>query len=157
MTFALFTATGCGVGLVPVAPGTFGSLLGLPLAWGIAQLPVAALQVGVIAGIVAAGIPICTAAARQLGRAKDPGAIVLDEIAAMPVVFAGMAPGGLSSESIWVWVAGFALFRLFDILKPPPARQLERLPDGLGIMADDLAAAVFAWAGLKGLMYLGAV
>jgi phosphatidylglycerophosphatase A len=46
---------------------------------------------------------------------------------------------------------------LFDILKPPPARQLERLPDGLGIMADDLAAAVFAWAGLKGLMYLGAV
>ncbi|HVX11340.1 MAG TPA: phosphatidylglycerophosphatase A [Pirellulales bacterium] len=142
---ATFLATGFGVGLVPFAPGTFGALWGLPLAWGLEHLPIAA-QVAVIIALFGVGVPICTAAARHLGGRKDPGSIVLDEIASLPVVFLLLPLQG------WSWtvaVAGFALHRLFDISKPPPARQLERLPDGLGIMADDFAAAVYANLALR--------
>jgi phosphatidylglycerophosphatase A len=153
LSLAVLVATGGGVGFLPLVPGTFGTLLGLPLAYGVVQLPGIALQIGAVAAVIAASIPICTEAARQLGRAKDPSAIVLDEIAALPIVFAFISPERLSWQSPWLWLAGFVLFRLFDITKPPPARQLERLPDGLGIVADDLAAAVYACAALHLLVY----
>ena len=93
------------------------------------------LFVAMIAVICTASIPVCTRATRALGGKKDPGAIVLDEIASLPITFFLVE---MTSAS--VVVAGFALHRLFDITKPPPARQFERLPDGLGVMADDWAA-----------------
>lgn len=146
---AIFLATGCGVGFSPVAPGTVGALLGIPLAWGVAQLPGVALQGAVIVLVAIAGIPICTRAAAALGK-KDPGSIVLDEIASLPMTFF------LIPLSDWrVVVAGYLLHRLFDITKPPPARQLERLPDGLGIMADDWIAGLYSNLSLRLLIYLG--
>lgn len=146
-----FVATGFGVGLIPFAPGTFGALWGLPLAWALAWLPPAG-QAAVIIALFLASVPVCTAAARHLGAGKDPGAIVLDEIVSLPVVFF-MVP----AEN-WHWklaVTGFVLHRLFDITKPPPARQLERLPKGLGIMADDFAAAVYAGLSLHLVLWSG--
>lgn len=155
---AVFLATGFGLGFFPVAPGTVGALWGLPLAWGLEHLahrtslgaPYADLcQALAIVAICAAGVPVCTAAARRLGK-KDPGSIVLDEIASMPIAFY------LVPIANWkIAVAGFVLHRFFDVTKPPPARQLERLPAGLGIMADDWAAAVYANLALRALLWLG--
>lgn len=133
-------ATGFGLGLLPVAPGTFGSLAGLPLAWGAQQLPFWGQVVAAVCCFLV-GIPVCGRGARLFGL-KDPGAVVFDEIAAFPVVFLGTRFGFVTA------VLGFLLFRLFDVWKPWPARQLERLPGGLGIMADDFAAGVYAAAGL---------
>jgi phosphatidylglycerophosphatase A len=150
-TLLTFVATGFGVGLVRFAPGTFGTLWGLPLAWALAWLPPVAQAVAVVV-LFLASVPVCTAAARHLGGAKDPGAIVLDEIASLPVVFF-MLP-----VAKWNWslaLAGFVLHRVFDITKPPPARQLERLPSGLGIMADDFAAAVYANLTLRVVLWSG--
>lgn len=147
-TLAVALATGLGVGLIPWAPGTFGTLLGVPLAWAIGRLPSIGLQVAVIVAICVAGIPICTSAARRL-KAKDPGAIVLDEIASLPMTFF-LVP--LDATTI---VAGFLLHRIFDISKPPPARQLERLPEGLGIMADDWIAGIYSNVALRLLLWSG--
>lgn len=152
-SLATFVATGFAVGFVPFAPGTFGALWGLPLAWGLGHLPAAAEAVAIIL-IFMVGVPICTAAARHMGGLKDPGSIVLDEIASLPVVFF------LLPIEAWNWklaLAGFALHRLFDITKPPPARQLERLREGLGIMADDMAAAVYANLALRLLVWSEAI
>lgn len=157
---AVFVATGFGVGFFPIAPGTVGALWGLPLAWGLEKLvglaslipPYAAagLQAVAIVAICAAGIPICTAAAQRMGGLKDPGSIVFDEIASLPIVFY------LIPIANWkIAIAGFLLHRLFDVTKPPPARQLERLPAGLGIMADDWAAALYANLALRLIMATG--
>jgi len=132
----LLVATGFGLGLIPFAPGTWGSLLGLPLAWEIEQLPFWA-RIAMPLVLFAIGVPVCAAGARLL-RLKDPGPVVFDEIAASSVVFLG-APVNLKTA-----IAGFVLFRIFDITKPWPARQLERLPGGVGIMADDYAAGAYA-------------
>jgi phosphatidylglycerophosphatase A len=106
-------------------------------------------QLVVIAVIFAIGIPICTVACRQLG-VKDPGMVVYDEWAVMPLVFL-LVP----LESPWVWLAGFGLFRLFDISKPPPIKKLENLPEGLGVMVDDLMAAVYANIALQLVVRFG--
>ncbi|HQU42030.1 MAG TPA: phosphatidylglycerophosphatase A [Pirellulales bacterium] len=139
----MICATGLGVGFFPFAPGTVGALWGLPLTWGL-QHVLPAIQAVSIVAICLAGIPICTRAARYMGGLKDPGSIVLDEIASLPIVFF------LIDMNNWrIAIAGFVLHRIFDITKPPPARQLERLPEGLGIMADDCAAAVYANLALR--------
>jgi phosphatidylglycerophosphatase A len=92
-----------------------------------------------------------TSANRALGSEKDHQAIVWDEIASLPIVFL------LVSMANWqIAVAGFALHRLFDISKPPPAKQLERLPEGWGVMADDLMAAIYAGVLLWGLAWFDA-
>jgi len=145
-------ATAGGVGRVPFAPGTFGAMLGLPLslatgagaaaiAGRLAAGPWAALTVeaAIVVAICAVGVPICTRAARLMGR-KDPGAIVLDEVASMPLALLVVPAEARSPELLAV---AFVLLRIFDIAKPFPCRQLEGLPAGLGIMADDWAAA--AW------------
>ena len=132
----LLLATGFGLGYLPFAPGAFGSLAGLPLALGLHFLPLwGQLVAAVVCFLV--GIPICTAGARLLGS-KDPGAVVFDEIAAFAVLFLGT---GLNLVTLAV---GFVLFRVLDVTKPWPARRLELLPGGLGIMADDFAAALYA-------------
>ena len=144
---AVWLATGFWIGFIPFAPGTWGTLWGIPLAWGVSQLPNLWMQAAVIAAVCGAGIPICTIAARRLGGRKDPGAIVLDEIASLPITFL-MAP----LEPV-VIVAGFLLHRFFDILKPQPARALERLPDGFGIMADDWIAGIYSNLALHLLLW----
>jgi phosphatidylglycerophosphatase A len=108
------------------------------------------VQLAVLVVICLLGIPLCTRAARDLGGKKDPGAIVWDEIVSMPITFL-LVP--MTSPA--VVIVGFLLNRVFDISKPPPARQLERLPDGLGIMADDLAAGVYSCGVLHLLLALG--
>jgi phosphatidylglycerophosphatase A len=144
-------ATGLGAGLSPVAPGTVGALWGLPLAWALGHIPGFGLRAMAIGALGVLGVPICTAAARRLGGDKDPGAIVLDEITSLPITFL-LVP----LDNWWIALAGFGLHRLFDILKPPPARQLEGLPEGLGIMADDWMAAVYSCLALYLLRYAGA-
>jgi phosphatidylglycerophosphatase A len=130
-------ALGFGTGLSPVAPGTCGTLLALPLAFALAGLPTPA-AVAAVAIFVLGGIWICGESARRLGCHDHPG-IVWDEIAAFAALALVLPPG-----PYWLLV-GFVLFRLFDIVKPWPIRELDhRLGGGLGIMLDDLAAAIFA-------------
>jgi len=140
---AVTLGTGLGIGFAPFAPGTFGSLWGPVLVWGVQQagLPVAAV-LGIAVVFIAAGISICTAASAALGK-HDPGEVVYDEIAAFWIVF---LPHIIFCRPIgWLaMIGGFAFFRVFDIAKPWPVNRLEKLPDGLGIMADDLAAGVYA-------------
>ena len=134
-----FLALGFGAGLAPVAPGTAGTLVGVALD-PVLRLLDFELRLAVVVAMAVAGVWICGASARRLGVHDHP-AIVWDEIvgylALMLVVPAG-----------WPWaLAGFAAFRLFDIWKPWPIRQLDHaVPGGLGIMLDDLVAA--AWGAL---------
>jgi len=143
----LILATGLGIGFVPVMPGTFGTLLGLPLAWGLDRSgwPLA-VQIAAIVAIFLAGIPLCDRAARLFDK-KDPGSVVFDEIAAVPIVFL------LERMTFSTAILGFIWFRIFDIAKPWPVRRLERFPGGLGIMIDDVMAAIYAglalWLTLK--------
>jgi phosphatidylglycerophosphatase A len=136
---AIALATCFGVGYVPVAPGTFGSLAGLAL-WLILPTP-ATLAAGIVitflVGAWASGV------AEQHFGASDPGPAVIDEVMGMLATMF-MNPGGWVSAS-----AGFFLFRLFDVIKPYPANRLERLPGGIGIMADDLMAAIYANLALR--------
>ena len=134
--------TGLGIGFAPFAPGTFGSLLGPPLVWGVQQTELHLVAVlGIIVVFIVAGIPICAAASAALGK-HDPGQVVYDEIAAFWIVF---LPHIVLQKPIgWLAaIAGFAIFRVFDIAKPWPVNRLEKLPGGLGIMADDLAAGAY--------------
>ena len=119
------------------------------MAWAISQIGDWRAEALLIGTICLVGVPVCTAAARALGGAKDPGSIVLDEIASVPITFF-MVP----IDSLWIVVVGFALHRLFDVTKPPPIRHLERLPGGLGIMADDWLAGVYSCAVLHLLVVL---
>jgi len=150
---AVWLATGLGMGLVTPAPGTVGGLWGLLLVAAITALPQLADQAMVVAVLVLAAAPVCGTAARALGSRGDPGAVVLDEIVVLPIVFLGVP--GITWQ---VLLAGYLLFRLFDVWKPGLVRELEKLPDGWGIVADDAGAAVLAWAALRGLLWLdGAV
>jgi phosphatidylglycerophosphatase A len=118
--------------------------MGLPLSWAIALLPNLTWQVLAIVALNLAGVPLATAAGRALGGEKDNQAIIWDEIASMPIVFLFVP-----LSHWWIGLIGFGLHRAFDITKPPPARQLELLPNGLGVMADDWAAAIYAGIVLK--------
>jgi phosphatidylglycerophosphatase A len=147
---AVFLMTGFGICRVVPAPGTIGTaLFGMPFAWAVGQLPGIGWQVAAITLAFLVGVPLATAANRALGAEKDHQAIVWDEIASMPVVFL------LVPMINWrVALAGFVLHRIFDISKVPPSAQLERLPEGLGVMADDLMAAIYAGAALALLNWL---
>lgn len=151
----LWIAQGFGVGRIPVAPGTFGSVVGvlwfaMLLATGNPWL----FSIGMIAGI-GLSVSLCGLAEEILGQ-KDPGCVVLDEIAAMPVCFlvwVGIlytrngslpTPEYFFSPSNWLGtVAVFAAFRLFDVAKPWPVRQSQSLPGGWGVTVDDVLAAVY--------------
>ncbi len=131
-------AFGFGAGLVPRAPGTAGSVVGLVLVWWLLELTLV-WQLAVIAAVIALGIVICGESARRLGRHDDPG-IVLDEIAGMLLAALALPHRGL----LWLLLL-FVLFRVFDIAKPWPIRDVDhRLGGGLGIMLDDLIAAAYA-------------
>jgi phosphatidylglycerophosphatase A len=134
---AHFIALGAGAGLAPAAPGTFGTLAAIPLALVLRAFFGDAEFVAAIAVLFGVGAWASQVAGRNLGE-SDHGAIVVDEIAAFLLVlfFVG---------ADWVHVAfAFLLFRLFDIWKPPPIRQLDAaIKNGVGVMLDDLLAAVY--------------
>jgi len=130
-------ALGFGLGAVPFAPGTFGTLLGVPLYLLLAQLPLAG-YLAALTVLFLAGVVVCRVTARALGVHDHP-AIVFDEVVGFLVTMT-LAPSGA-----WAIATGFALFRLFDIWKPWPIRGIDRrVHGGLGIMLDDVLAGVYA-------------
>jgi phosphatidylglycerophosphatase A len=143
---ALLIATALGVGYVPFAPGTFGSAAGLIL-W--ALLPSTATAQGIaILVLFVAGSWSGSVAERHFGR-TDPGQVVVDEVMGMLITLF-MNPVG------WVGALGaFFLFRIADVVKPYPANRLERLHGGVGVMADDGMAAVYANLALRAALALG--
>ena len=141
---ALASPPGTAAGF-PSRPGTVGSAVGLS-SGGTARAPVSASPTS-SRSFWSRSWPLGVWAAGESERAlgvTDPGAVVIDEVMGMGLTMVG-AP--LSWPAA---LAGFLLFRMFDIVKPPPARALERLHGGWGIMADDFAAAIYAWAALTG-------
>ncbi len=154
-TLLLWVAQGFGIGRIPFGPGTFGSLLGF--AWFAVLLVPGKLWALVLGSIAGAGLAVwlCAIGERLLGR-KDPGSVVMDEVAAIPLCLWGWAavyfsthdclpgPGKFFSWNNWPLIlCAFVAFRLFDILKPWPAGRSQRLPGGWGIVADDLLAAIY--------------
>jgi phosphatidylglycerophosphatase A len=144
---ALAIATGGYVGFLPVVPGTFGSALGLVLFVGLRSVapPAADLLVAVLLFVI--GLWAANIAERELGG-KDPAPIVIDEVLGMLLTLAWLP------ASMPFIVAGFVAFRILDVLKPFPARQLEDAPGGLGVMLDDAMAGVYANIALRVLMLL---
>jgi phosphatidylglycerophosphatase A len=163
-TLILWVAQGFGTGRVPIAPGTFGSLVGI--FWFLLLLKTGSLWGylgGTIAGL-ALSVWLCGKAEKILNQI-DPGSIVLDEIAAMPICFLPWVVGLWLRDGQWpgpelFWHANawaglliiFILFRLFDIAKPWPIRRSQRLSGGWGVTMDDVLAAIFV-AALSGLVF----
>lgn len=132
---ARILATWFGCGYSPIAPGTVGAAAAVLVAYLFGWDRVVNGAAGIFIGIV--GIFAATIEAQSSGR-KDPGHIVIDEVAGQWITLAGATVFNWKS-----YLFGFLLFRLFDIWKPAPVRQLEALPAGTGIMADDLMAGVY--------------
>jgi phosphatidylglycerophosphatase A len=150
--WAILVATFFGAGRMRPGPGTWGSAAAALIWFGLARWIPAAWQPLVLAALaalaIAVGIPAATQAARASG-VEDPQFVVIDEVAGqwITLLFAPVA---------WKTVlAGFILFRAFDIVKPPPVRQLERLPEGTGIVVDDVAAGIYALLVLQLLIHFG--
>lgn len=140
MTIALALATVGGVGYLPVAPGTFGSAIGILVWWLVPHTTTA--QASAIVALFAVGCWAGHLAERHFGR-TDPGQVVIDEVVGVlitlflnPVTWKGA-------------IAAFFLFRIMDIVKPFPSDRLERLHGGVGVMADDAMAAVYANLALR--------
>jgi len=140
---ALAFASAGYTGFFPIAPGTVGSAVGLGLWWVLRRAGASvAVEVVVVAALLVAGAVAATRAEGALGT-TDPGPVVIDEVMGMCVTL-------IAAPLTWATgLLGFLLFRLFDIVKPPPARQLEKAHGGWGIMLDDLAAGVYAWCVLR--------
>ena len=143
---AVFMATGFCVGNIPFAPGTFGSLIGLPLSFLLAEIR---LSAAIIAALFIIGLSIWISnVAEKTLKLKDPGCIVIDEVAGMVVTLIGL-PFNLTTA-----VCGFIFFRILDILKPFPIRLIDqRVSGGLGVVADDVAAGIFANLLLRIILY----
>ena len=151
-----FLATLGPIGKKCPAPGTFGSFAGvlavLLLSWS-TQLPL--LTIGLLfIPLILIGIPICTKAEKSIGRA-DPGEVIWDEFTSIPLVFIGL-PNSISlanPKEMLIWLAvGFIYFRIFDITKPLGIKRIQHIGKGLGVMIDDVLAAVYA-AGLLHLTF----
>jgi phosphatidylglycerophosphatase A len=143
--FALAVATALGVGYVPVAPGTCGSAVGLLLWFVLPSSPL--IQGTAIVVIFVMGSWSGSVAERHFGR-SDPAHVVVDEVAGMLVTLFLVPVGGIGV------LGAFLLFRIADIVKPFPANRLERLPGGLGIMADDVMAGLYANLALRLCIWL---
>lgn len=150
--WANLIATFFGAGRLRPGPGTWGSLAAVLIWLGLSRFISPTWQTPALAAMVVAataiGIPAATATAKASG-VKDPQFVVIDEVAGqwITLLFAPVAWKTL--------LAGFILFRGFDIVKPPPVRQLEKLPWGTGIVLDDVAAGFYALAVMQLLLYLG--
>ena len=142
-----FLAFGCGAGAMPVAPGTFGTLVAIPLYLLLQPLPLLYYLL-IVAVMTVFGVWLCGRTADDIG-VHDHSGIVWDEIVGYLLTMAAVPSG-------WLWViAGFILFRLFDIVKPWPVSLADRnVGGGLGIMLDDIIAAVYAWVLLQLLIFV---
>ena len=140
----LAVATVCGVGYAPVAPGTFGSAAGLLLWWLLPASPV--VQSVAIVALFIVGSWSGNVAERHFGR-TDPGQVVIDEVMGMLITLF-LNPVGWGGA-----MAAFFIFRVFDVIKPYPANRFERFHGGVGVMADDAMAAVYANLVLRAALY----
>jgi phosphatidylglycerophosphatase A len=150
--WATLVATVFGVGRLHPGPGTWGSAVTVVIWAAIAyELPLALhtpVAIGLAVLVTLTGIPAATRVAHASGG-KDPQFVVIDEVAGQLIAL-------IAVPLAWkTFLAGFILFRVFDIVKPPPVRQLERLPDGTGIVLDDVAAGIFAFVGMHLLLHFG--
>jgi phosphatidylglycerophosphatase A len=150
-SFSVWIATGLGAGYFPVAPGTAGSLVGLALVIAMRQTSLGSAELAVSLAVLAAvifGLGVWSAgkAEQAFGRV-DPGQVVIDEVMGQVITF--IATPRISRVGL---IAGFILFRIFDIIKPFPARRCERFPGGWGIMLDDGVAGLYS---LIALVILG--
>jgi phosphatidylglycerophosphatase A len=145
----LFISTGAYTGHLPYAPGTFGSLLGIPLCYLLSRRdPLWAILCTV--ALISLAIWIADLSEKIL-KQKDPGCIVIDEIGGQVVALLGLPFG------VFIVPMGFIVFRIFDVLKPFPIRFVERhLPGGAGVVMDDIVAGVFTNAILRGYLLLKA-
>jgi phosphatidylglycerophosphatase A len=163
--------SGFGAGLLPIAPGTWGSLVVLVLmaalhgmqGWwpgvlsgsiGLTWRAAALLWAALFALLWIVGVSLGNRAAADWGE-EDPGAFVLDEFVGQGIALFPLLPVLPGPLPPLLALAAFLLFRIFDVLKPPPCRRLEALPGGLGIMADDLMAGVYAAVGVAALRAAG--
>jgi len=143
---AVWIATCFGVGRLPI-PGTFGAAVGLGIVVALTRLPVARAWLLLVVGAAAVAVYVVGVWAageteRFLGR-TDPGDIVVDEVVGQMVTLLARP------EAPWKWlVAGFVLFRIFDVIKPFPARRAEHLPGGWGVMTDDVFAGLYSLVAL---------
>lgn len=146
----LFMATGFCIGTVPFAPGTLGSLIGLPICYLIFRLNIV---LSVLSAILFVLFAIWTAsAAEKILKEKDPGKIVIDEIAGIIVTFVGLP---FTLETV---ISGFVIFRVFDILKPFPIRMLERnVSGGTGVVLDDVLAGIYSNLILRLAFYIAGI
>ena len=144
---AFFIWTAGFAGLVPVAPGTAGSVVGIVLLLFARTTRNNWIEVLVLLIVVTVGIWSANVAERHYGR-EDPGEIVVDEVAGMMLTMLWIPSG-------WgIFVVGFLAFRFFDIVKPFPARMAERLPGGWGGMGDDLGAGLYGYACVRATLWL---
>jgi phosphatidylglycerophosphatase A len=154
-----FLSTGLGIGMIPFAPGTWGSLEGLLLAAGAVALfqggavvpgrirlsPLEGFSLIAGAALAIALFGVVVSNRTEAVTARDPGQVVIDEVVGQMIACAPLARWG-TPIPIRLWILAFALFRLFDVWKPGPIRKIQELPGGWGIMADDVAAGVVAGA-----------
>jgi len=152
--WARLVATFFGIGRLRPGPGTWGSAATVGLWAGAAYaLPPSpflrtAVAIALALLVTLIGIPAATQVARASG-VKDPQFVVIDEVAGQLITLIAVPLG-------WkTFLLGFILFRIFDIVKPPPVRQLERLPEGTGIVLDDVAAGIYALAVMQLLLHSG--
>ena len=143
--------SGLGTGFLPIAPGTWGSALAVAICLGVTfGMRAAGCPVWMLVSLSLIGIIAATAGCVVFGSwavsqwGKDPSRVVLDEIAGQWVALLPVAFVLPTSRMLVFAGVAFVLFRIFDIIKPPPARQFERLKDGVGIVADDLVAGLYA-------------
>jgi phosphatidylglycerophosphatase A len=150
--WATLVATFFGIGYLRPGPGTWGSAATVLLWWLVARWVALPWRPGMAAlaalAAVLLGIPAATRVARASGR-KDPQFVVIDEVAGQLITLIA-APVAWQSLLL-----GFILFRAFDIVKPPPVRQLERLPEGVGIVVDDVGAGLYGLAVMQIVLHFG--
>lgn len=145
MKGSVLCATLGGVGFIGKAPGTLGTALAAVVLW---LLPLGAWgRVALVLLLGAAAVPISTAAEREL-KARDPGSIVIDEALGMAIAVLGLA------HEFWPWLLAFLAFRLFDIIKPWGIDRIQSWPGGLGIVADDALAGVYASLSVHALLLI---
>jgi phosphatidylglycerophosphatase A len=150
--WAILIATFGGIGRLHPGPGTWASAATV-LIWAAAAQRIppelqAPIALALAALVILIGIPAATSVARA-SATKDPQFVVIDEVAGQLIAL-------IAVPLTWkTFLAGFILFRAFDVMKPPPVRQLERLPEGTGIVLDDVAAGIFAFVAMHLLLHFG--